>query len=154
MVNLSFSQKEKKLEIFLKASVTQDSIMLRWAPSNVKTWLLLNKHGYNINRYTVVKGNKLLKKPILTKLNKKPIKPIKYNNWEKYIDANKYVPIAVQSIFNSEFDNNTEQNILMAFKKHKELKQRYGFALFAADNSILVAKLSGLYFVDKSIKKK
>ncbi|WP_158648467.1 hypothetical protein, partial [Candidatus Symbiothrix dinenymphae] len=38
----------------------QDSILLRWAPTDKQTWDLGNRYGYVVERYTLLRKGKLL----------------------------------------------------------------------------------------------
>jgi hypothetical protein len=134
----------------LIASPRQDSIMLRWAPRNPYTWQLANKYGYLVKRYTIVRGKKVVKEVTVVDLTNTPIKPAPLNEWEPYSD-DKFVSIAAECIFSTVYGEvPTGINPHFAYKKYKEQEHRFGFALYAADQSPQVAKLSGLYFADKT----
>jgi fibronectin type 3 domain-containing protein len=134
----------------LIASPRPDSILLRWAPSNAYTWNLANEYGYLIKRYTIVKGKKVVKEVTVTDLISTPLKPRPLQDWEPFAD-DKYVSIAAECIFNSTFAGiPVGFNPHFAYKKYKEEQHRFSFALYAADQSLQVATLSGLYFVDKT----
>jgi uncharacterized protein len=139
-------------EIQLLASPRQDSILLRWAPVNSNTWRLGNEYGYQIKRYTLLQGKKIPKEIPEIVLNSQPLKPAGIETWEKFAD-DKYMSIAAECIFGSTFkDVPTGASPSIAYKKYKEEKHRFSFALYAADQSILAATLSGLYFADKTAK--
>lgn len=134
----------------LIASPRQDSIMLRWAPVNVYTWNLANKYGYRVQRYTIVQGKKVVKEVTELELTTAPLKPKPIEEWEPFAD-DKYVSIAAECIFGGAYiDVPTGFNPHFAYKKYKEELHRFSFALYAADQSVKTAILSGLYFVDKT----
>lgn len=144
----SYSQ---DIGIKLLCSPRKDSILLRWAPTNQKTWKLGNNYGYTILRYTVLKGKKLSKDITYIQLNKEPIKPKPISEWQPFGD-DKYVAIAGECIFNDQFKGiSTNGNPFIAVKKYKNDIHRFSFALYAADQSLKAASLSGLYFADKSV---
>jgi len=142
----------QKNSVKLIASPRKDSVLLRWAPANSKTWRLGNKYGYSVKRYTLLKGKKIPKIIPHTILNKEPLKPADIKEWEKYAD-DKYIAVAADCIFGSVFkEASVSGNPFVAYKKYKEEKHRFSFALYAADQSVRTAKMSGLYFADKTAK--
>ncbi len=129
-----------------------DSILLRWAPTNSETWRLANQYGYIVKRYTVLVKKKVPKEIVQVQLTPEPLKPAPLNVWEPYADS-KYMAIAAECIYGSAYEGvPTGGNPHLAYKKYREEKHRFSFALYAADQSVHAAKLSGLYFVDKSPK--
>lgn len=147
-INPSHAQKSG---VKLLASPRKDSILLRWAPSNSSTWRLGNEYGYSIKRYTVLQGKKIPKEIPETTLNSEPLKPAPIDTWEKYADTDKYMGIAAECIYGSVYDEvPVGGSPHIAYKKYKEEKHRFSFALYAADQSLKTAKLSGLYFADKT----
>ena len=146
------STNAQKSSVKLIASPRKDSILLRWAPSNSNTWRLGNEYGYIIKRYTVLQGKKIPKVIPELILNNKPFKPEAIETWEIYAD-DKYVSIAAECIFGSFYEGvSVSGNPHIAYKKYKEEKHRFSFALYAADQSLRTAELSGLYFSDKTVK--
>ena len=134
------------------ASPRKDSILIRWAPSSSKIWRLGNQYGYFIKRYTILQDKKVPKTIPHTILNKEAIKPLPVEEWGKYAD-DKYIAVAADCIFGSVYkDVSVGANPFIAYKKHKEEKHRFSFALYAADQSLKTAQMSGLYFTDKTAK--
>ncbi|MBT1702745.1 fibronectin type III domain-containing protein [Chryseosolibacter indicus] len=140
--------------IKVKASVYEDSIILRWAPSSALAWQLLNKYGYRIERYTIVRDSSVLADKPIKNLTEIPLKPHNPTEWEKYVDTDDYVAIAAQAIFGETFDlsNNASQDIAQIVQKSKELDLRFSFTSLAADLSPNAAHLSALRFVDRDVK--
>ncbi len=129
-----------------------DSIMLRWAPTTPKVWRLGNQYGYKVKRYTILRDKKLLKQAEELQLTTKVLKPAPVEEWEPFAD-NKYIGIAAECIYASVYKGiATGGNPHMAYKKYQEEQQRYSFAVYAADQSLKAAELSGLYFADKTAK--
>ncbi|NOQ25694.1 MAG: hypothetical protein GQ564_10075 [Bacteroidales bacterium] len=140
----------QKSSVKLIASPRKDSVLLRWAPTNSSTWRLGNTYGYIVKRYTLLQGKKIPKVIPETILNQQPLKPAAIETWEKYAD-DKYVGIAAECIYGSVLEGvSVGGNPHIAYKKYKEEKHRFSFALYAADQSLHTAKLSGLYFTDKT----
>lgn len=146
-----YSKSKKGSKVRLIARPLPDSIVLRWAPSKARLWDDANKIGYTLERYTILRDKKLLKKPEKVILGSK-IKPRELADWEKYAD-DEYVSVAAHLIYNSSYkDIKAGNNIYIAIKKSEELDHRFGFSLFAADRSAKAADLSGLRYSDKSVK--
>ncbi|GHU60410.1 hypothetical protein FACS1894121_0330 [Bacteroidia bacterium] len=128
----------------------RDSILLRWAPTDKQTWDLGNQYGYVVERYTLLRKDKLPEDRIYQLLTTEPLKPATIAEWERYED-NKYVNIAAECIFGESVTPPLMMPSAIA-QKHQEEQNRFSMALFAADQSIVVARLSGLFAVDKTAK--
>ena len=136
------------------AKAGKNDIRLRWAPNQPTAWQLLNKHGYWLERFTLVRNGKQLDTPERVQLSNAPIKPAPLENWEALVDTDKYAAIAAQAIYGETFDlsENYSDDIMQVINKSRELEQRFSFALFAADMSAAVAAQSALGYVDKTVK--
>ncbi|MCF6185691.1 MAG: hypothetical protein L3J56_13915, partial [Bacteroidales bacterium] len=132
----------------------QDSILLRWAPADFKTWKTANQYGYKLIRYTISQDSTFLTEPIRKELASN-IKLKNINTWESPVQRNKFAAIAAQAIFGQTFDVDAGDgfNPEKVYTKTREQNQRFSFALFAADMSPEVAALSGLRFADTTAKK-
>ncbi len=150
LLEFALTLQAQQPNIALLCSPRHDSILLRWAPANTQTWRLGNEYGYVVKRYTVLKDKKVPKEITEVQLNQTPLKPQPIRAWEKYAD-DKYVAIAGECIFGSEFkDIPTAGNPHVAYKKYQEETHRFSFAVYAADQSVTAAGLSGLYLADKT----
>jgi hypothetical protein len=86
-------------------------------------------------------------------LTPKGIKPASEDQWAK-AEKNKYNAVAWQAIFGEDFDVSGYENEMLKIRDLSNvLTSRWSLALFACDQSVEAAKLSGLMFRDKSIKK-
>jgi hypothetical protein len=141
--------------IHMISRATRDSIMLRWAPGNFESWQLGNKNGYIVERYTILKDNKPWPDRTPKQLNPAPIKPIPVDRWEQLAEYDNYAGVAAQAIYGESFDveAGNESPAIAIFNKATEQQNRYSFALFAADNSVQVAKGMGLMYTDKNVVK-
>ena len=125
----------------------KDSIQLRWAPADKESWKLGNQYGYVVERYTILRKGELTddRAPLL--LTPTPLKPAPVEAWEPYED-DKYASVAAQCIFGeSEIPLISPTAIA---KRYQEEQNKFSFALYAADQSVLAARLSGLYLADKT----
>jgi fibronectin type 3 domain-containing protein len=136
------------------ARPSPDSIALRWAPLETKYWLAANKQGYTIERYTLVRDNKVLTQPEKKVLTPSPIKPYTEMQWEPVVRNNKYAAIAAQALLGETFELDMKQgNAFSIVNKVRENDQRFSIALFCADLSLSTAQALGVYYVDKEVKK-
>ena len=129
----------------------KDSIRLRWAPTNKQAWDLGNQYGYVVERYTILRNGKQVDEPEHLLLTSIPLKPAPLEMWEQYEDDN-YVTTAAECIF-GEVESIPALSPVAIAKKYQMEQNRFSFALYAADQSIVAARLSGLYLVDKAAQK-
>lgn len=150
--NITFSADAQESGLEILCNPKPDSIQLRWAPTSSKTWRLGNTYGYKIIRYTVLQDKKIPKEIPQTLLTPEALKPVAIEEWQEYADE-KMVAIAAECIYGATFKGITSGgNPHIAYKKYNEEQHRYSFALYAADQSMQAAILSGLYFADKTAK--
>lgn len=157
---LSFSQEAEskdadpkpKIEIITRP--LKDSILLRWAPNTSLLWEDANKAGYMLERIVLMRDGKILASPERKILTSSPMKPLPLANWENAVKNNKYAAIAGQALYGKTFemDSKSSPNLYSVITKVKERDTRFSFALFSADQSPEVAKLSGLWFTDKEVR--
>lgn len=154
----SYGQDEEEPTIPAVAVLSRplpDSILLRWGPTTPMAWELSIEQGYQIERTTILRNDQLLDSPDKILLTPEPILPWSFAQWEPLADSNDYAAVAGQAIFGETFEvtENMSSDMMQVVNKVKELEMRFSFALFAADQSIAVANASGLYFVDRNVKK-
>ena len=150
----SFAQEEAKIRAI--ARPYPDSISVRWAPDNAVAWHFLNEYGYRVLRYTMMRDGKVLEEPDSVAVSNELFKPEPLSKWEPYSETSDYVPIAAQAIYGESFELDhgiAGSDIAQVINKSRELESRFSFALLAADFSPLTARLSGLMFTDKNIRK-
>ncbi|MCG8580610.1 MAG: hypothetical protein MI866_11860, partial [Bacteroidales bacterium] len=141
-------------EMRLLGRPLQDSIVLRWAPTTYQLWLNGNEYGYHITRTTIIKNGKYIKEKT-TRLTKKPLKPKPLAEWEALVDKNDYAGVAAQAIYGDGFEveaGDGEASMVDIINRSTEQENRFGFALFAADQSPEVARYSALWWTDHKVK--
>jgi fibronectin type 3 domain-containing protein len=156
--NLAFSQAVDSTRfaehIAIAARPSADSINLRWAPLSFSVWKKGNEHGYVIERYVMVRNDKVLTTPEKTVLTVIPLKPLPEEKWEPIVKTTNYAAIAAQALYGDKFEVDLgKTDVLTIVNKVRENEQRFSFALFAADISPVTAKASGLWFTDKKVMK-
>ncbi len=141
-----------KIEII--ARPFKDSVLLRWAPNNSLLWEDANTSGYSLERITIMRNGELLPVPESKLLTTNPQLPAPLNDWENAVKNNKYAAIAAQALFGETFEveNKSATDLYSVITKVRERDTRFSFALFAADQSPEVAKLSGLWYTDSNVK--
>ncbi len=146
---------ETKTSLKLLVRPLPDSILLRWAPDNFDGWNAGNKYGYKIVRFTIMKNGKVISGSQPEMLTPDPIKPWPLIAWEKYADTDDYVAVAAQAIYGETFEITAQKStkVFDVVNKVKEQDSRFTFALFAADQSRIAARASGLWFTDRNVKK-
>ncbi len=131
-----------------------DSVVVRWAPSKPGGWLFGNKNGYVVERY-VISGN-LSKGPVpFERLNAQPAKPLTLEDWKKNSKPeDRLAAIAAQVLYGKQMVTKGAYGGGLSYIKFAadELENRWGFALFAADNSAHAADGLGLRLVDRTVK--
>jgi fibronectin type 3 domain-containing protein len=127
-----------------------DSILLRWAPTNSQAWDLGNKYGYVIERYTILRDGELVKERVRTVLTETPREPAPMKDWEPYA-GDRYVATAAQCIFDTG-ERIPAINPVAVARRHRQEQNRFALAMYAADQSVLTARLSGLFLVDTTAR--
>jgi uncharacterized protein len=129
-----------------------DSVSIRWAPLKSEHWILGNKFGYKIERFTLVRSGRILPTPEHKVLTPLPVKPFTETKWEKIVQGNKYAAIAAQALLGETFELDMQNSdVVEVVNKAKENNQRYSIALYCADMSPPVATALGLYFTDRDV---
>lgn len=146
------SQDSTHYSIRMMARPSADSIMLRWAPVNYDSWIRGIREGYDVIRYTLYRNGMPVKStPVF--LNQLPLKPLPLKEWKPLANKDRYAGIAAQAIYGKTFEPKAQNNspAISILNRANEQKNRYSFALFAADISAGVAKNMGLSFTDRHV---
>jgi hypothetical protein len=138
-----------------------DSIILRWAPMDYDHWVMGNRYGYTVVRYTLFRSGQLLENPEESLLTTLPLKPLPLADWESIVESDTAAAVAAQAIYGEKFEmdtgsgsSGTDGTVPMSiYQQSTEREMRYSSALYVADISPITAKASGLMFTDKSISK-
>ena len=145
--------KEDTLFVNLIAQSSPDSIILRWAPGDYKMWTLGNEKGYKIERFEVLSDApmKLGKSTALGTV----FKPLPLDEWEGITKKNDYAAVAAASVYGEHFGIKDPANtsVQEIYDANSEVQNRFGFGLFACDQSFEVAKAMGLAYVDHAVER-
>ncbi|WP_296623240.1 hypothetical protein [Marivirga sp.] len=147
------SQELPKVKVKTTYDSINNKILLRWAPDNSNFWVLANEYGYTIEKYFYQRDGELLNIPLKRDILIENLKPKTLDEWEDIVQTNDYAAIAAQSVYGKGINlNNSQNGIISIVNKEKEIKSRFSFTLFAADQSIEVASYLGLYYEDLNVK--
>ncbi len=139
--------------LVLRARIKKNTVLLRWGVDEKFAWKYGNKYGYIIERATIFRDDKPLKKSEKTVLSGGAIKPKPLGEWRNIVQNNNNAAIAAQAIYGEDFNTNNEDNIVMQIvNQSSELQQRFAFSMFAVDQSFEAAKYAGLGFIDDTVK--
>jgi hypothetical protein len=136
------------------SKVDSETVFLRWAPDDPAAWKLLNGKGYRLFRYTLSINGKMIKNAKKTRTELTTIFPEPLEAWKSYIRTSDEAAIAAQAIYGESFvvEGNTS-HLLDIVNKSRELKNRFSFAIFSADQSFDVARMMGLAYIDTTARK-
>jgi len=141
------------VEVIVNYDSLNNKIQLRWAPNDPILWFYANQYGYSIEKYIYQRDGILLNPPLEKSTIANSIKPAVQEDWINIVQRNDYAGIAAQSLYGEEVNlNSSKGDIFSIVNKSREQEMRFSFALFAADQSPEVAKLSGLFYEDNNIR--
>ena len=145
------------LAVYLNSAAIGDSIVLRWAPANYKSWNWGIEHGYRLERTTVMVNDtnmtaleRYQSLVILDSL----LLPLPEADWELMADADDMAGVGASAIHGEGFlvdSISTPGDFATAYNINQEEENRYNFGLFAADQSIEIARAMGLAYVDHTV---
>jgi fibronectin type 3 domain-containing protein len=141
------------LHVRVLARAYEDSIVIRWAPTDPVAWTLGKDSGYRITRIDYTDPQH----PVSMMLGTTSFRPLTHDQMMATLDRNnKYAAIAAQALYGNDFQMTKDAPTGFAKKikqGHDALNFRYSFALQAADFSAPVASAIALRWVDKAVKK-
>ncbi len=144
----------KKPSVSVIARSKGDSIWVRWAPGDPLLWQAGNKFGYRVERITVARDGKLLfNTDRVNTIVADSAKPFSIAQIESFIEEDQYTAIVGQAIYGDDFEVSAsfEDNPTAVLQKAQELEDRFSFALLAADQSPLAARVHGLWITDTKV---
>ena len=140
--------------ISVRANVKENVIQLRWAVNTPMAWKQLNKYGYIVERYTVVRNGEILSMPEKVVITATPLKPQPLNNWQQLATSNNYAAVIAQALYGDEFKlTDAAKGVSGLIALAQELEQRHLISLYAADLCYPGALLAGWGYEDKTVRK-
>ena len=149
---IGMAQQKSTSYIRARAEIHSDRILLRWIPSDAKSWDLLNQYGVRLERLTVSRSGVVLDKPELKVLSEK-LKPEATDTLKRIAAQYPMGAVIAQAVFGEDFEVSLGNNpISKAISLDEMRQQRYLFSLYAADLCFPMAKEIGWGGEDKDIK--
>jgi uncharacterized protein len=132
----------------------QGTIRLRWIPNNYLAFINGNQYGYQVQRQLVSRNGVLVSnsEQIASTTILDTLRPIPRYDWDVIMDTNDIAGVAHMSIYAEDFVVGTTGGNFFyeSLSKSEQANDRYGFGLFAADQSFEVAGFMGLALIDSS----
>ena len=149
---IGMAQQKSTSKIRARAEIHSDRILLRWIPSDAKSWDLLNQYGVRLERLTVSRSGVVLDKPELKVLSER-LKPEATDTLKRIAAQYPMGAVIAQAVFGEDFEVSLGNNpISKAISLDEMRQQRYLFSLYAADLCFPMAKEIGWGWEDKDIK--
>lgn len=149
---IGMAQQKLTSNIRTRAEIHSDRILLRWIPSDAKSWDLLNQYGVRLERLTVSRSGVVLDKPELKVLSER-LKPEATDTLKRIAVQYPMGAVIAQAVFGEDFEVSLGNNpISKAISLDEMRQQRYLFSLYAADLCFPMAKEIGWGWEDKDIK--
>ena len=149
------SYAQEQAQVFVRTSVQKDVILLRWALNTPLSWKQTNHSGFRLERYTVIRGGKMLDSPEKIILGDGRIKAQPLENWMPFLETNDYAGIIAQALYGKDFEliGRNTQGLAKVIHLAQELEQRFTFSLYAADQDFEMACFAGWGWKDSTVKK-
>jgi uncharacterized protein len=146
----------EKLVVNASHIVYDGKIVLRWVPANYETWKWGNTYGYVVERFTTKRNGVALDLPeqYATMVVIEPnLKPLSEGEFEAAASNTPLMGVAGAALYSKEFDVTTTSanaDWVNARNQVIEKENRYGYSLYAADQSGEVARAMALLAEDES----
>lgn len=155
MIIFSLSHINAQTTLNVKTIAISDGsqITLRWAPQDYDTWIWGNEHGYLLERMTIEQNGVALTQQERTNsyvVVAQNLKPLPENDWIPIVENDDLAGIAAAAMFGEEFEVTSPDtaSIVSFYNTIQEKQNRFGYSLFAADQSFQVAQYMGLGYID------
>ena len=150
---LSANAQADSVAILLQAHPAKDRIQLRWLVNDIYTWDKNRTSAYTVERYTIRRDGVSLPEPEKKILTPVPLSAAPEKEWEALAQGNDYAAILAQALFGEDFEvSGFGGNMISEIADRWEMtRQRYGFALYAADRCFECACLAGWGYEDREV---
>ena len=140
---VAYSQSVQERAILMRGEVHKEKVFLRWAPTDARTWQLLNKYGVQLERLTIVRDGIVLAEPEKLIISD-TLKP-EESQFMSVDETDPYAAIIAQAVFGESFvvSGSGDMDISSIIALSDELQQRYVLSLYAADLSFDAALMAG-----------
>lgn len=141
-------------DLAIKLSTASDGsrVLLRWAPLNYNSWDWARQHGYRLERKLFVQSDTIVLGQPFVVLDS-TLAPLPEPDWAPLADDSEAAGLAASALYSPDFSITglpADSDIFQAFNLVREKDNRFGFSLFAADQSFEVAKAMGIAYTDST----
>ncbi len=143
------AQSQDTIKIAVQALYYNNQVFLRWAPMDIPSWKLAMQHGFRVERKTLRSEGQLLTGDAfdgsLTLITENAVM-LNESAWEIKANNNDLAGIAAGAVYGDSLDILPAggNGVLQIYNKARELENRFGFSLFAADQDFDIAVDMGL----------
>lgn len=140
-------------QLYVRGAVHQGAVRLRWIPANIGVFLKGNQYGYQVTRQMTAHNGAPVTAAERTASTTVfgPFLPLPEPQWDPVADTSDIAGVAQAAIYADNFDvapsGDQLSNIV---NTNSQNESRYGFGLFAADQSFVIAGYMGLAFTDNT----
>ena len=142
---------DQSSEIMVISTSDGNKIMLRWIPSDYKTWELGNSQGYEIKRYTISQdGERKSDLEIFQSgvVLEGGLFPLTSNQWDAQFPNNNFGQLGKNVLYSEGTAIPANPNLADAVNQQEEKESRHLFGSYAADQDFAVAKGLALGYED------
>jgi len=133
--------------------VNENTVKLRWAPANAKTWVDGKKYGYLLERYTLIIDSVYQNNPVKS-LSGLEIKAAPLADWKNRALESDYAAVVAQAFYGESFElSSTSGSIGNIINQANELEQRFATSVFMAEYDYEAAELAGWAYTDNNARK-
>jgi len=137
----------------LLARPSADSIVLRWGVSTPRGWSAANTQGYILERVRMTADGTFDQEGFVL-LTSEPIRPWTLQMFrDRVTEEHPFAAVAAQMLYGKGVASNDPSDEIGAMQDGANIfENRFGIALFAADNDAIAAEGLGLRFVDRTVR--
>lgn len=142
-------------KIMVRGTYHQGKVLLRWVPKDFSVWLQGNTYGYRVVRQLASVNGVAVSSSERIASSKTfwgPYKALSEAAWVPLSDTSDVAAVAAGAIYSEDFQvvpGGGSDQLAQAVSTNEKNQNRFGFGLFAADQSFSVAQAMGLALADQ-----
>ena len=147
-----YAQEWQAPPLRVRTEIHPAKVLLRWIPSDAKTWEQFNKYGVRLERLTIRRAGVAIDPPeILTLAD--TLRPVQSNELQQLVEKYPIGGVIAQAIWGENFEVGVsgKHELLRAMALEEANTQRFLFSLYAADLCFPVAKAVGWGYEDSTV---
>jgi len=147
-----YAQEWQEPPLRVRTEIHPSKVLLRWIPTDVKTWEQLNQYGVRLERLTIHRSGTSIEPPQSITLAD-TLRPQQSNELKQLVEKYPIGGVIAQAIWGKDFEVGIaeENQLLKAMALNEAATQRFLFSLYAADLCFPVAKAVGWGYLDSTI---